>query len=485
MKKEAAIGIALFALLILVMVLVYYASTSHSGLSALPKSQYNGAYSNNSHGSASVGIPIEITDPAYLPGNTTSLSLTFSNVSAYLNGSGWVRGSGFGPVNLLQLHNESETVSVLDIPNNSIIREVMLGIGSAEIEINGTAYSIILPGDAIYTQLANRTSAKANSSILVDLSPIVLAPPATNNVLQMRCTPRGYLVSGGGIEFVGQRREVTNMSGIETPSYAGSTAAADTLSIENATVSTAANSTDISIGVSSSSPLGAEVNSVVIMGAERFSFNTTKISAVGSAYASTLLGNYANAVSRTAGNNGIGSSLFNLSSNGSTGNPYISINASIYRSAVSLSGALGSILVSNFSSLFKLGGPMSKAISGIGGAVAGSVAGSGSNSIANATAAVYVQVDAAVYNSVAASARLQSRIGALPFSVLPDGSMTQSWAQGSGGAGVRPGRPITLHFSGVLKLGNATTISLVNGSTYRIIVTGSDGSYATYTVVAR
>ena len=117
-----------------------------------------------------------LTDPPQVPNGTTALNITYSSLQAHVingNASGWISTSGSGALNLMGLINVSQALGSADIPKNATVDMVSFAITSAKIVINGTSYNVTVPSERLTTQVTGATKANANSSILIDMSPVV------------------------------------------------------------------------------------------------------------------------------------------------------------------------------------------------------------------------------------------------------------------------------------------------------------------------
>ncbi len=96
---------------------------------------------------------------------TTSVSLSPSGGSA--------------TVDLLKLQNVSQTIASTSVPTGSTVYSVGFTVQSVSISINGTVYPVTLAvgGADLGVTLANPTALVANSSVLLELNPVVADTP--------------------------------------------------------------------------------------------------------------------------------------------------------------------------------------------------------------------------------------------------------------------------------------------------------------------
>lgn len=457
------------------MIVIYFASSSLSGKNS--QIQTSGTYTNGSYRYASyASVPIEVSDPSYLPSGTSSLLVTFSNLSIYVNGKGWISGGGFGPVNIYSLQNQSEIISVVSLPYNSIVSAIKLRVASSKITINGQLYNASsYYGSEINASFANNTTINGAKALLVSISPLAVASEVNSSEMQMRYSSKGYVIDKqSGYIYAGQR--------VTAPNSNTTSSGHTSIKIENASILQSGNITQISIGIYNPSSTSAMIDSVVIVGgSESAIYNNSRLGILSNSYASELVGKY---VSEAKGSS-IGSVIFNGSSSGNTGNPYSNINSSTFGAAIGIANTLGSIIASNLTSLFKLGGSGTSMITGVENSVissADTVSGHESQA-ANISASVYADVRSALYNDTTANAKLQLGVGTIPFMILANDTLAPSWnANGTmGGITIGPDGSVVLRYDGEIPFGNLTYIQLKQGSSYRIVVTGSNGTYATGT----
>ena len=140
--------------------------------------------------SGPVGPAIQLTDPPLVPPGTSSLNLTYTSVnvlvgepasggqltttSVSLSPSG-----GSATVDLLKLQNVSQTIASTSVPTGSTVYSVGFTVQSVSISINGTVYPVTLAvgGADLGVTLANPTALVANSSVLLELNPVVADTP--------------------------------------------------------------------------------------------------------------------------------------------------------------------------------------------------------------------------------------------------------------------------------------------------------------------
>ena len=280
-KKEHMLGIGAFLALLFLMVVLYMVSKQQAG-SPIPVPGGGGTYVQ--HGQVYGAMPIQITDPSFLPKGTSALWVTFSNASVYSQSGGWLSGGGYGPVNLAAQANQSVTVSSVSVPYNTIISAARLGVRSAYMIINGTRYNVTIPGDSISTNISG-TKFSGNKTLLVDFSPFALSSAGSHNSVRLGYSSRAYILNGSGSNVGQLNRVALDTAKPVTPSA--------NISIENVTITTSGGVTRIRVTLINHSNRSARIGSVAVMGNENFSYNRSTIAAISSKYADAIVQKYA------------------------------------------------------------------------------------------------------------------------------------------------------------------------------------------------
>lgn len=126
---------------------------------------------------ASNQVVFSLTDPPSVPNGTQSLNITYSSLQAHYvsagNVSGWVSGTGSGTLNLMSLINTSQVIGTGKVPANATIDMVRFAITSAQIAINNTVYNVTVPSGQLTSKVSGGGKVAANSSVLIDLSPVI------------------------------------------------------------------------------------------------------------------------------------------------------------------------------------------------------------------------------------------------------------------------------------------------------------------------
>ncbi len=464
-KKEHLIGLFAFVALLCLMVILYSVSKQQPGLS-IPAP---GGGSYTSHGpqaAASGTLPIQVSDPSYLPKGTSALWVTFTNASVYSQAAGWRSGGGFGPVNLLASQgNRSVTISLISVPYNSIISAARLGIGSAYMIINGARYNVTVPGGLVTTNLSGVRFGDGNA-LLLDLSPFALPSAGSHNSIALGCSSRGFLVNGSG-GYIGQQNRVALAAAQSVTPYAN-------ISVDNVVITASGGVTTIRITVVNHSNRTARIGSVAVIGSESFARNSSAIAALSSRYAEAIVQRYASeaqaaGASGSAGG-GAGGSLVSSLLNASISGISAGMSSALYSKALAFGANLTSLVYGNVSALAQMAGPLPRSLLDSRGGI-------------NVTAlggAVYQNVYSGISNASVSSANLQSNIDTVGFAPSQDGTLEQSWNPGGEGYEIRPDSSATLEYRGQLSLDNTTSIGLAPDSGYQVVVAGDNGTGTSY-----
>ena len=168
-------------------------------------------------------VALQITDPAQVPAGASALVIAYSSLAVQLsnagNESGWVSASGSGSINLLAVLNLSQTIGTVSVPANASIEMVRFNVTSASITINGTIHNVTVPSGAVTAHIIGRTTLNSNSSVLVDLSPVVASIITnTSTVFVLVPSVRAVVIGGGSNQatlHVGARASLTENDTIE------------------------------------------------------------------------------------------------------------------------------------------------------------------------------------------------------------------------------------------------------------------------------
>ena len=125
--------------------------------------------------------PVVMTDPGQFPAGTNAAVMTYSQMQVWASGngasgSGWVTVQGSGSVNLTAIQNGSgQVVGYAGLTANATVEAVKYTVASAYIVVNDTRYNVTVPNSQTTANVTGSTNAAINSTILVDITPTIVA----------------------------------------------------------------------------------------------------------------------------------------------------------------------------------------------------------------------------------------------------------------------------------------------------------------------
>ncbi len=130
-------------------------------------------------------LDILLTDPPHVPVGTQSLNITYSSLQIRLSNSAaseWLSINMSGADDLMSLINISKVIATVNVPSNTIIDKAAFNITGATIRIGNVSYPVLLQQSRLVANVSSNP-ANATSSLLLDLSPTVLAIYTDNSTL--------------------------------------------------------------------------------------------------------------------------------------------------------------------------------------------------------------------------------------------------------------------------------------------------------------
>jgi DNA-binding transcriptional ArsR family regulator len=162
---------------------------------------------------AGQSVVFSLTDPPSVPNGTQALNITYSSLQAHYlganNASAWVSGSGGGSLDLMTLVNASQVIGTGKIPVNSTINIVRFSITSAYVVINGTRYNVTVPSGELTVPVTGGGQAASNSSVLIDLSPVVATIYTSNSTVFVLVPSVKAVIVGNVSASLGERHALT------------------------------------------------------------------------------------------------------------------------------------------------------------------------------------------------------------------------------------------------------------------------------------
>lgn len=121
----------------------------------------------NNSTSAYVLVPISITDPLFVPNNTKSINIYYSDIVVLTN-HGKINLNQSGRFNLLNLTNYSKVLGFAKLKNGSTVIKIIINIKNGTIDVGNSTYNLTLPKNMTTNfSMWNNTSTIA----LIDLNP--------------------------------------------------------------------------------------------------------------------------------------------------------------------------------------------------------------------------------------------------------------------------------------------------------------------------
>lgn len=211
-------------------------------------------------------VVFSLTDPPSVPNGTQALNITYASLRAHYvgadNTSAWVTGTGSGTLDLMNLINTSQVIGSGSIPANATINMVSFNISSAEITVNGTTYPVIVPNGQLTSKVTGASKATANSSILIDLSPVVTTIFTQNStVFVLVPSVKAVFVGNTPVPFrIGERHNLNNDEQNRI------SAATPAISISSASLTVTGNTTDVSVTVENNANRTIDLSHVTLYG---------------------------------------------------------------------------------------------------------------------------------------------------------------------------------------------------------------------------
>ncbi len=223
--------------------LSHFSNSAVTGINTIIPQVANGTY-----------VPISLTDPPHVPAGTQSLVIAYSSVSVHTP-AGWVESNSSGTIDLMSIQNVSQVIAGVKLATNSTIDRARFNITSAIITINGTSYNVTVPNPQITAQIAGSGQINQTNTLLVDISPTVVAIYTNNStVFVMVPSVKAVLTPGSAQAFArGNASESAKEHQYEIGEKSGlSISDINYLSMANATFTLSnvyLNSTNDSVGI--------------------------------------------------------------------------------------------------------------------------------------------------------------------------------------------------------------------------------------------
>lgn len=222
-------------------------------------SQSSGSQSSSSR------TPVAVTDPAQVPAGTQAMVVSYSSVQVQNGNGAWVNAQGSGSVNLVSTVNGTgQVIAYANITSNTTIKAVQFAVNSAKITVNGTTYSVTAPS-TITAQVSGSGSLKSNATILVDVSPVVVATYNQNTTtFVMSSSSKAVIASNTGMSTSANVGASVSLNAAAAASLSSAT---PSITITSAALaSTSSNASTISVVVKNTGNTTVNLNGVVVYG---------------------------------------------------------------------------------------------------------------------------------------------------------------------------------------------------------------------------
>ncbi len=461
-------------------------------------------------------VYVRITDPPIIPKGTSSINITYSEISLQVRnstGTSWINSSEDGSINLLALQNQTETVSSIDLPSGTTPVALGMNITSGSITINGTEYLMDIVSPRINSTIGNLSAlpgSKSFSAILSMASSVSPSFAGNSTSFFFRAFPTSVLLSGQpSSSGIGS---ISRLNSSEAAAIASYTPEIEILS---SSLSVEGNSTFISATIKDNSSAPVVLEMLALSGNESMKINAVNPAvqaepSFGHITDSLLINETFNAINSALGylinnrtSNLTGLAVSKLASSNITKIPgYAASTASKIALQLNLTGPEINQISSNLNST-QSNSFINGIISNLTGS-ANSIYVNGSNA-ASVTSTLIKGISSGKINSsnianiknLIANAKAeaganfpkkieakQSQFNYLSFIVAKNSSLiptiSASSITGSNyGYLLEPGRSVTLTYTGNISAGNGILgISLISGNSYKISIIGTNGAYA-------
>ncbi|MDE1851314.1 MAG: DUF4382 domain-containing protein [Candidatus Micrarchaeota archaeon] len=439
-------------------------------------------------------VTLQLTDPPHVPDGTSSLVINYSSVQVHFEGSGWTSLSASGSMNLMSLVNFSRIMATLNAPLNSTIDNVRFNITGASITIGNATYPVTLPSRQVNVSVHAETRSNATTNLLMDMSPTVATVVTnTSTVFVMVPSLRAVIVYGNTSSRANATASVGKTEALNHTVRRALDDARPNITITGAEIVSSGNSTRISVTVKDNSNSSVQLKHVLVFGNESISAmlnfsamaraqqNTQDRSGDSGSSDSTnaSLGIGANANASESGN---GLSRANASaSEGENANVSGSGNAEASGSrengSARITAAFNSTEISDLAARINNSGNSTELENEI------------RNTVRNESELHNISINQSDFNETVGRIRnvsgvvaTQQRIGVLNF-LISNSTLYLPASEHefeNDGYTLAPNQSVTLTFDGQIALGSGVmTVSLVQGSAYKIEAIGEEGASAT------
>ena len=212
-------------------------------------------------------VPMMVTDPPVVPSGTSALAVSYSSVSVHTEGtagSGWVNASGSGMINLMSAVNSSVIIGYANLTSGSSVNLARFNITAASITVNGTSYNVTVPNPTLTVAVTGQSKINQNSSVLVDITPTVVALYSDNaTTFVLAPAARAVVVTSASTS---QHPAIGAMISINANARAMLAATSQSIMITSASLKASGNVTTINVTVKNNSNASVTLTGLAIHG---------------------------------------------------------------------------------------------------------------------------------------------------------------------------------------------------------------------------
>ncbi len=426
---------------------------------------------------------MQLTDPPQVPNGTTALTVWYSSLAVHTTGGGWIQSNTTGSVNLMTLINTSQVLANINVSTGATIDMARFYVSKSQITINGTTYNVTVPSGQITTQLATPSTVNGVTSVLVQLSPIVVT-------IYTNTTPTFVLVPSVKAVAIGNTSStmppsVGARASLSAHERGDLEATTPNITITNVSIAKVNGSTDISVTVKDNSNTTATLRHLSVRGAENVSINASTASGIANSIVNRteqLLSQIQNESEHDNASVNASTSV-NIGGKDGSGND-VQTNANGSASSHMDSSANMSAIGEHSREIADMSGN-----SGIDAFVTAAVTNGTVNTTTFRTALIQ-KVRESLSMNMNSSEDFQDSNRVLQFQMMSNGTLMLPFSAdqftGPFGYNLTSGQSHTFIFSGPITLGEhmQLQVSLVPGSNYDVVVQGQEGARASANVTA-
>lgn len=267
MTKNAYIAIAVVVIAAIVIAAAAVALMPAKASTTTTYTTTPGITSTVQSGGRASSIPVMATDPPEVPSGTSALLVSYSSIDVHSEGtagSGWVAASGSGTIDLISAVNSSVIVGMANLTSGSSVNLARFNITSARITVNGTTYNVTVPNSNLTVAVTGQSKINQNSSVLVDITPAVIAVYSNNSTTFVLVpAARAVVVTNAS---VAAGAGIGSMISINANARAALALTAQNITITSASLSSSGNVTNVNVTVKDNSNSSVTLTGLAVHG---------------------------------------------------------------------------------------------------------------------------------------------------------------------------------------------------------------------------